>query len=44
MLGREIYHGNSNSNVISLNNLFVNGVYILRFQQKGKMISFKFLK
>ncbi len=44
MLGREIYHGNSNSNVISLNKLFVKGVYILRFEQKGKAISYKFLK
>ncbi len=44
MLGREIYQGNSNSNVISLNKSFVKGVYILRFEQKGKAISYKFLK
>ncbi len=44
MLGREIYHGNSNSDVISLDKSFVKGVYILKFQQKEKTVSFKFLK
>ncbi len=44
MLGREVFQGNSNSNVISLNKSFVKGVYILKFKQKEKTFSFKFLK
>ncbi len=44
MLGRLIEQGNANSNVISLKKQNPTGLYILKFQQNGQDISYKFLR